>query len=35
MKILREISISNCELIGSVASGDVYRLDDDTAVKVY
>ncbi len=35
MKILREVRIEGCELIGSGASGDVYRIDDDTVVKVY
>ncbi len=35
MKIMREVSIEGCEIIGSGASGDVYRLDDDTAVKIY
>ena len=35
MKKFREVSIEGCELIGSGASGDVYRIDDDTAVKVY
>ena len=32
---MREISIEGCELIGSGASGDVYRLDDEIVVKVY
>lgn len=32
---MRELSVEGCELIGSGFSGDVYRLDDDTVLKVY
>ena len=35
MKILRELSVEGCELVGSGFSGDVYRLDGDTVLKVY
>lgn len=31
----RELSVEGCPLIGAGACGDVYRLDDDTVVKVY
>ena len=34
-KALREISVEGCELIGEGGNGAVYRLDDDTIVKVY
>lgn len=34
-KRLREISIEGCELIGQGGNGSVYRLDEDTIVKVY
>ena len=34
-KALREISLEGCELIGEGGNGAVYRLDDDTIVKVY
>ncbi|MBR3098853.1 MAG: phosphotransferase [Clostridia bacterium] len=32
---LREVSVENCEIIGRGAFGTVYRLDEDTIVKVY
>lgn len=32
---LREISVEGCEIIGSGAIGTVYRIDDDTIVKVF
>lgn len=34
-KALREISVDGCELIGEGGNGAVYRLNDDTIVKVY
>lgn len=34
-KAMREISVEGCELIGEGGNGAVYRLDDDTIVKVY
>ena len=34
-KRMREISIDGCEVIGKGAVGTVYRIDDDTIVKVY
>lgn len=34
-KILREISVEGCEVIGEGGFGIVYRLDPDTIVKVY
>ncbi|WP_408070556.1 phosphotransferase family protein [Butyrivibrio sp. JL13D10] len=34
-KPMREISIEGCELIGKGGNGAVYRLDDETIVKVY
>ena len=34
-KRLREVSIEGCEQIGEGASGKVYRLDQDTIVKVF
>ena len=34
-KPLREISVEGCELIGSGAYGRVYRLDQETIVKLY
>ncbi len=34
-KALREISVEGCEMIGAGANGDIYRLDDETIVKVY
>ena len=34
-KALREISVEGCELIGEGGNGAVYRLDEDTIVKVY
>lgn len=34
-KKLREISIDGCELIGEGGNGKIYRLDQDTIVKVY
>lgn len=34
-KKMREISIEGCEIIGKGAIGTVYRIDEDTIVKVY
>ena len=34
-KRLREISVENCEVIGEGANGKVYRLDDETIIKVF
>ncbi|MBQ6554722.1 MAG: anti-sigma factor antagonist [Firmicutes bacterium] len=34
-KAIREIDVTNCEIIGQGGNGTVYRLDDDTIVKVY
>ena len=34
-KRLREISVEGCEIIGRGAIGTVYRIDEDTIVKVY
>ena len=34
-RALREVSIEGCPLIGQGGNGSVYRLDDDTIVKVY
>ena len=34
-KVLREVSIEGCEIIGRGGHGTVYRLDGDTIVKVY
>lgn len=34
-KAYRVISVEGCEVIGSGANGEVYRLDPDTIVKVY
>jgi uncharacterized protein (TIGR02172 family) len=34
-KAMREISIDGCEIIGKGGNGAVYRLDDETIVKVY
>lgn len=34
-KKLRELSVDGCEIIGRGAIGTVYRVDDDTIVKVY
>ena len=34
-KKLRELSVEGCEIIGRGAIGTVYRIDDDTIVKVY
>ena len=34
-KRLREISVEGCEVVGRGAIGTVYRLDEDTIVKVY
>ncbi len=34
-KPLREVSIEGCELIGKGGNGAVYRLDEETIVKVY
>ena len=32
---MRELSVEGCEIVGRGAIGTVYRLDDDTSVKVY
>ena len=34
-KRLREISVEGCELLGHGACGAIYRIDDETIVKVY
>ena len=34
-KLMREISVEGCELLGKGGNGAVYRLDDETIVKVY
>jgi len=34
-KALREISVEGCEVIGAGGYGTVYRIDDETIVKVY
>ena len=34
-KKIREVSVEGCEMIGSGAAGTVYRIDEDTVVKVY
>lgn len=34
-KKMREISVEGCEIIGKGAYGTVYRIDDETIVKVY
>ena len=34
-KRLREVSVEGCEVIGQGGNGTVYRLDEDTIVKVY
>ena len=34
-KALRKISVDGCEMIGQGGNGSVYRLDQDTIVKVY
>ena len=34
-KKLKELSIDNCEILGRGAMGTVYRVDEDTIVKVY
>ncbi len=34
-KALRKVSIKNCEAIGRGGHGKVYRLDDETIIKVY
>ena len=34
-KRLKEISIDGCEVVGEGANGKVYRLDDETIIKVY
>ena len=34
-KEMREISVEGCELLGKGGNGAVYRLDDETIVKVY
>ena len=34
-KALREVSVEGCELVGEGGNGAVYRLDEDTIVKVY
>lgn len=34
-RALRELSVDGCEIVGKGGNGTVYRLDDDTIVKVY
>ena len=34
-KRLREVSVEGCEVVGQGGNGTVYRLDEDTIVKVY
>ena len=34
-KRMREVSVDGCEIIGKGAFGTVYRLDEDTIIKVY
>ena len=34
-KKLREVSVEGCEVIGEGANGKVYRLDDETIIKVF
>ena len=34
-KSIREVSIDGCEVIGKGAAGTVYRLDEETVVKIY
>ncbi len=34
-KAYRTISIEGCDVIGSGSNGNIYRIDDDTVVKVY
>ena len=34
-KKLREVSVDGCEIVGHGAMGTVYRIDEDTIVKVY
>ncbi|MCR5089560.1 MAG: phosphotransferase [Oscillospiraceae bacterium] len=34
-KPLREVSVEGCELLGKGGNGAVYRLDDETIIKVY
>ncbi len=34
-KPLREVSVEGCELLGKGGNGAVYRLDDETILKVY
>ncbi len=34
-KALREVSVEGCELVGSGSYGKVYRLDDETIIKLY
>ena len=34
-KPMREISVEGCEVLGKGGNGAVYRLDDETIVKVY
>jgi len=34
-KRLREVSVEGCEVIGEGANGKVYRLDDETIIKVF
>ena len=35
MKALRQINVDGCEVIGEGANGKVYRLDDETIIKVF
>ena len=32
---LREVSVEGCEMLGKGGNGEVYRLDDETIIKVY
>ncbi len=34
-KTMREVSVEGCELLGKGGNGAVYRLDDETIIKVY
>ena len=34
-KPMREVSVEGCELLGKGGNGAVYRLDEETIVKVY
>lgn len=32
---MKEINVSNCEIIGRGGQGTIYRLDEETIVKLY